>query len=113
MKGHSYSAELEDIRRELMRFQHDPQFKGRGRRVPISGFAELAGVSRQTLYELIKRSRAFRLKPETIARIKVALDRVLVDGIRWRRPCYRNWEMVVPPGVKPPPVVDADDHTNL
>ena len=80
---------LNDIRRILMEFQRDPKFRGNGNRVPLRQFAELCGVSRQTLYDITWSDRK-GLEPATRDRIMRAIGIVINDGLRWRRVAVRR-----------------------
>jgi hypothetical protein len=103
-----YDIELEDLRRELLRFRFDPQYKGRDRRVPIWGFAGFVGISRVALYKFMSREQEY-LRPRTKARILHGLALVR-DGMRWRRR-NRLWQPFMPDGSLPlPPGERVHDH---
>lgn len=91
---------LEDMRRELLRFRFDPQYKGPDRRVPALCFAEFVGLSRQTLYALMARSRMFDLTDGARARIAYGIIMVRERGLRWRRR-GGHWQPFLPDGSLP------------
>jgi len=101
-----YDMKLEDLRRELLRFRYDAQYKGRDRRVPLQAFAAFVGVSRQTLYELMARRPLFDLTPRTRSRIVQGVAMVLEQGLRWRRR-QQVWEPYLPDGSLPMPPANA------
>ena len=108
---------IADIQRSLNRFRFDPQFRGNGKRVPLRQFAELCGVSRQTLYDLVRGDRK-GIEPTTRDRILHAIKLVTECGLRWKRTAIRKavierrvivpglieWTPVMPNG-EPPPMI--------
>jgi hypothetical protein len=108
---------MADIRRTLLRFSNDPAFRGSGKRVPLRQFAELVGVSRQTLYDLVRGDRK-GLEPSTRDRLQAGIKLVLEGGLRWKRVAIRKpvverrvidpglieWTAVMPNGDPPPPI---------
>ena len=106
---------IADIQRSLNRFRFDPQFRGNGKRVPLRQFAELCGVSRQTLYDLVRGDRK-GIEPHTRDRILHAIALVSEHGLRWKRTAIRKaiverrvivpglieWTPVMPNGGPPP-----------
>jgi hypothetical protein len=96
-----YGPELENMRRELMRFRFDAQYRGYDRRVPVAGLAAYCGVTRQTIYALTARRIEFSLKPATHARLAHVIAMVLEKGLRWRRR-DRRWEPFLPGGAPLP-----------
>ena len=72
----------DDIRRTLMRFRFDHEFRGAGGRVPIRIFADFVNVSPQALYKLMAGAH---LRYDTRARIAAGIAFVLNRGLRWRR----------------------------
>jgi hypothetical protein len=71
----------EDIRRWLLRFRFDPEFRGQ-RRVPIKVLAEIAGLHRDSLYEVVLRRRASLL---VRAKLSPAVNAIAVGQLRFRR----------------------------
>jgi hypothetical protein len=80
---------IDEIKRLLNKFRFDAQYRGKGKRVPWRQFAELSGVSRQTLYDLVRGDRK-GIEPATRDRIMAALKMVLEGGVRWRRITVRK-----------------------
>jgi transcriptional regulator with XRE-family HTH domain len=108
---------LVEIKRTLRRFQFDPAFRGNGNRVPLRQFAELCGVSRQTIYDLVRGDRK-GIEPSTRDRILNAIELVTQHGLRWKRIAVRKpvverrvidpglieWTAVMPNGKPAPPI---------
>jgi hypothetical protein len=108
---------LVEIKRTLRRFQFDPAFRGNGNRVPLRQFAELCGVSRQTIYDLVRGDRK-GIEPSTRDRIMHAIALVTERGLRWKRQAVRKpvverriidpglieWTAVMPDGSPPPAI---------
>jgi hypothetical protein len=99
-----YDMKLEDMRRELLRFRYDAKYKGYDRRVPLAAFGAFVGVSRQTLYAVMQRSRMFDLLPATRSRLAHGVMLVVEQGVRWRRR-DREWQPFLPDGSLPMPPV--------
>lgn len=73
----------DEIRRWLMRFQYDQEFRNKGRRtVPFVSFCEFAGVSRYAVYDFIRRKSG--LSETTRRKLTVAIEEVQA-GLRWKR----------------------------
>lgn len=87
-----YDMSLTDLRRELKRFRFDPKYKGttNGLRMSIAGFAQYVGLSRQTVYVVMRQNCEFRLTPYTKSRLVHGILMVM-NGLRWRRR-NRVWE---------------------
>ena len=111
------SACLADIRRELMAFQVGAEFRGKANRVPLRQFAQLCGISRQTLYDIARSDRK-ALEPHTRDAILAAIKLIRQGGLRWKRIAVRKavverrvitpglieWRAVMPDGSAPPPI---------
>jgi hypothetical protein len=80
---------IDEIKRLLNKFRFDAQYRGYGNRVPWRQFSELCGVSRQTLYDLVRGDRK-GIEPATRDRIFAALKMVLEQGVRWKRITVRK-----------------------
>lgn len=107
---------IEAIKRTLLLFRNDPQFRGKGKRVPLRQFSDLCGVSRVTLYDVMRGERQ-ALEHRTRDRILHAIALVIHGGLRWQR-SYTNpvreirtikkgtisWTPVMPNG-DPPPLI--------
>jgi hypothetical protein len=78
----------EEIRRWLLRFRYDPEFRCQ-RRVPLKPLAEFVGLHRDSLYEVMLRRRASLLVRAKISPAIRAID----DGrLRFRRR-GQTWEI--------------------
>jgi len=99
-KTRSSEQELDAIRRELLRFRYDPEFKGRGNRVSLRHLARLVGLPRSLLYEIMHRQLRFNPSPHLRRRLRYAIDLVLVHGLRWHRHKDRLWHAHMPHGGK-------------
>jgi hypothetical protein len=109
---------LGKIREALDRFQRDPIYRGAGKRVPLRQFADLCGLSRQSLYDIVGNQRK-GIEPRTRDRILAAL-KLVNAGLRFRRvtlqkaivtrtcivhqPAIVEWQAVMPNGQRPPPI---------
>ena len=84
-----------EIVRALRRFRHDPEFRG-PKRVPIRILATLVGVSRMTIYEVMRpdlRTRPKRMISErTRAKLSPAIAAILDGRLRFRRTKH-VWEI--------------------
>jgi transcriptional regulator with XRE-family HTH domain len=113
---------LAEIKRQLNKFRFDPAFRGQGKRVPLRQFAKYCGVSRQTLYDLLRGDRK-GIVPETRDRIMAAFALVNDQGLRFKRVIIRKpvverrrrrrrliapglieWQAVMPNGAAVPPM---------
>ena len=85
----------EEIVRALRRFRYDPEFRGQ-KRVPIRVLADLVGVSRMTIYEVMRpdlRTRPKRMISErTRAKLSPAIAAILDGRLRFRRTKH-VWEI--------------------
>ena len=85
----------EEIARALRRFRYDPEFRG-PRRVPIRVLADLIGVSRMTIYGVMRpdlRTRPKRMISErTRAKLSPAIAAILDGRLRFRRTKH-VWEI--------------------
>ena len=85
----------EEIVRALRRFRYDPEFRG-PKRVPIRVLADLVGVSRMTIYEVMRpdlRTRPKRMISErTRAKLSPAIAAILDGRLRFRRTKH-VWEI--------------------
>ena len=85
----------EEIVRALRRFRYDPEFRG-PRRVPIRVLADLIGVSRMTIYGVMRpdlRTRPKRMISErTRAKLSPAIAAILDGRLRFRRTKH-VWEI--------------------
>jgi hypothetical protein len=85
----------EEIVRALRRFRYDPEFRG-PKRVPIRVLADLIGVSRMTIYEVMRpdlRTRPKRMISErTRAKLSPAIAAILDGRLRFRRTKH-VWEI--------------------
>jgi hypothetical protein len=85
----------EEIVRALRRFRYDPEFRG-PKRVPIRVLADLVGVSRMTIYEVMRpdlRTRPKRMISErTRAKLSPAIAAILDGRLRFRR-AKHVWEI--------------------
>jgi hypothetical protein len=89
----------EDIRRWLLRFRFDPEFRGQ-RRVPIKVLAGIAGLHRDSLYEVVLRKRASLL---VRAKLSPAITAIEAGQLRFRRR-GQIWEIegsIFPPPKRP------------
>ena len=84
-----------EIMRALRRFRYDPEFRG-PKRVPIRVLADLIGVSRMTIYEVMRpdlRTRPKRMISErTRAKLSPAIAAILDGRLRFRRTKH-VWEI--------------------
>jgi hypothetical protein len=80
---------IDDIKRQLNKFRFDPAYRGNGQRVPLRQLADLCGVSRQTLYDLVRGDRK-GIEPHTRERILAAIALVTERGLRWKRTVIRK-----------------------
>ena len=84
-----------EIVRALRRFRHDPEFRG-PKRVPIRILATLVGVSRMTIYEVMRpdlRTRPKRMiSKRTRAKLSPAIAAILDGRLRFRRTKH-VWEI--------------------
>jgi hypothetical protein len=85
----------EEIVRALRRFRYDPEFRG-PRRVPIRVLADLIGVSRMTIYGVMRpdlRTRPKRMiSKRTRAKLSPAIAAILDGRLRFRRTKH-VWEI--------------------
>ena len=85
----------EEIVRALRRFRYDPEFRG-PKRVPIRVLADLVGVSRMTIYGVMRpdlRTRPKRMISErTRAKLSPAIAAILDGRLRFRRTKH-VWEI--------------------
>lgn len=123
---------IADIVRHLNKFRFDPAYRGKGKRVPMRQLAVICGVSRQTLYDLVRGDRK-GIEPSTRDRILAAIALVTDQGLRWKRTVVRKpvierrlvapgaveWVPVMPDG-SPPPLIKQrqrpaarHDHSHL
>jgi hypothetical protein len=72
----------EDIIRELKRFRWDPAYRDK-HRVPLKTLAAYVGMSRQALYDIMKRRR--RIGRGAIAKLSVAIEDILAGRVRFER----------------------------
>lgn len=108
---------LVEINRALNKFRFDPFYRGKAKRVPLVQFADYCGVSRQTLYDLVRGDRK-GIEPATRDRILHAIELVEKHGLRFHRVVVRKsvierrvispgvieWQPVMPNGAAPPPL---------
>ena len=94
-----YAPDLENLRRELLRFRFDAQYRSRATRVTMQGVADMAQVDRQTLYAIMRRHQMFALRADTMARITEVVAMVVDRGLRWRR-TGRHWQPYMIDGSK-------------
>ena len=85
----------EEIVRALRRFRYDPEFRG-PKRVPIRVLADLIGVARMTIYEVMRpdlRTRPKRMiSTRTRAKLSPAIAAILDGRLRFRRTKH-VWEI--------------------
>ena len=85
----------EEIVRALRRFRYDPEFRG-PRRVPIRVLADLIGVSRMTIYGVMRPDLQTRPKSmfseRTRAKLSPAIAAILDGRLRFRRTKH-VWEI--------------------
>ena len=85
----------EEIVRALRRFRYDPEFRG-PKRVPIRVLADLIGVARMTIYEVMRpdlRTRPKRMiSKRTRAKLSPAIAAILDGRLRFRRTKH-VWEI--------------------
>ena len=85
----------EEIARALRRFRYDPEFRG-PRRVPIRVLADLIGVSRMTIYGVMRPDLPTRPKgmisERTRAKLSPAIAAILDGKLRFRRTKHL-WEI--------------------
>lgn len=113
---------LIEIRRTLNRFRFDPAYRGGGQRVPLRQFADLCGLSRQSLYDIVRNDRK-GIEPQTRDRIMAAI--ALIDrGVRFKRvvvqpavverivhsPAVVEWQAIMPDG-QPAPMIPRRPRT--
>jgi hypothetical protein len=108
MPGNGTDEGVEEIRRQLMRYRFDPEFHGRGNRVPMRQFALLVGISRQALYHIMARDYR-RLSRQSLTRFHAAIAEI-ERGLRWRR-TSRDWVALMKDGSEPPS--NARRHENF
>ena len=84
-----------EIVRALRRFRYDPEFRG-AKRVPIRVLADLVGLSRMTIYEVMRpdlRTRPKRMiSKRTRAKLSPAIAAILDGRLRFRRTKH-VWEI--------------------
>jgi hypothetical protein len=107
---------LGKIREAINGFRREQFYRGTGRRVPLRQFAELCGLSRQSLYAIIKHDRK-GLEHSTRDRILAAIN-LVNQGLRFKRviiqkavvertvhqPAIFEWRAVMPDG-RPAPLI--------
>jgi len=90
--------EEDHIKRMLMRFRFDPEFRGADGRVPIKLFARFVNITPQTLYHFL--AGDLHLRYDTRSRVLAGLAAVAA-GLRWHR--HNNSWVAVAPGEPVPP----------
>jgi hypothetical protein len=84
--------EEEQIKRMLMRFRFDPEFRGADGRVPIKQFARAVNITPQTLYHFM--AGDLHLRYDTRERVLAGLEAVK-RGLRWHRH-NNSWVAISP-----------------
>jgi hypothetical protein len=95
--------EIDYIRRALLRFRHDPEFRENGvRRVNIRALAALVDTDDTLLYHLVRRCLDYTPSAQWLTRVRWAVDLVLHKGLRFRRDGQRgHWVAYFPDGSQP------------
>lgn len=82
----------DEIIRAFRRFKYDPEFRSPNDSVPISLLCDFAGISRKTLYAILRKE--IPLSYNCNLRLTAAIKAV-AGGLRWRRR-RQVWHMVNP-----------------
>jgi hypothetical protein len=88
---------VEDIRRWLLRFRHDPTFQEDGHRVPYTMLAKSAGLNRDTLHELLRTRRVALLTRKKLTSAIEAIEAGRLRFIQDKRTQKWSWESDGPP----------------
>jgi len=99
--------DLDYIRRAVMRFRHDHDFREwrNGelvRTVNINALAGLVDTPPHLFYKLCRKTLGYRPSDQWIMRARYAVDLVLIHGLRFRRHGRRGyWTAYLPDGRAP------------
>jgi hypothetical protein len=81
-EGLTLNLTREEIIRELRRYQHDPEWRGK-KRVPIAVLAEYLGLHRQTLYDIAGKHR--RIGKGSIVKVSAAILAIREGKLRFAK----------------------------